>query len=107
MTTVYGSIPTEVSAYPMCIGDFWMFYTETIKSVGAHTPVSVGRCPTNNGNTAGQYYSENNLLSPPHVAWSWHPTPYQALPGNQWVEVIHRRDPWRDEHNCAWFFYAK
>jgi hypothetical protein len=106
MKAVYGSIPT--SGYPMCIGDFWMFYdTILTKSgvTGKKIPASVGTCPTNKGKTEGQHYGENNKLSPPSVSWSWHPIPYQALSGM--VEVIHRKDPWGDEHFGAWFFYAK
>lgn len=58
-------------------------------------PKSVGQCPTNGGKTEGQYYVQNNQLSPPSVMWSWHPLPYQGLSGK--VEVVHRKDPFGDE----------
>lgn len=108
MKTVYGSVPQAASAYPMCMGDFWMFYDDVLKSAGvANVPASVGTCPTNKGQTEGQHYAQNNNLSPPHVSWSWHPIPFKALASNTWVEVVHRKDPWGDEHYGAWFFYAK
>ena len=66
-------------------------------------PKSVGKCPK--ANPEGQFYQENNQLSPPNTMWSWHPLPYSGLSGM--VEVIHRKDPWGDEHSGAWFFYAK
>ena len=83
-----------------------MFYKSALESAKVtDIPQSVGRCPTNKGKTEGQFYEENNQLSPPNVAWSWHPLPYSALSGM--VEVIHQADPWGDEHYGAWFFYAK
>merc|ERR1719263_2288289 len=87
-----------------------MFYDDVLTSSGVtgnKVPTSVGACPTQNGAVEGQRYSSNNQLSPPHVSWSWHPIPYQAFASNTWCEVIHRKDPWGDEHVGAWFFYAK
>ena len=86
-----------------------MFYTSVLSSAGVKDiPKSVGKCPTNSGKTEGQYYAQNNKLSPANVAWSWHPLPYSGLSGM--VEVIHEADTstgWADENNGAWFFYAK
>ena len=86
-----------------------MFYTTVLQSRGVtDIPQSVGKCPTKEGKVDGQFYEENNKLSPAHVAWSWHPIPYSGLSGR--VEVIHEADTstgWQDDNNGAWFFYAK
>jgi hypothetical protein len=55
--------------------------------------------------TGGQRYEVNQYAQPPSVNWIWHPPPYQGLPSQGWVEVIHRESA--VETSCAWFFYAK
>jgi len=102
-TLIYGSIPNF--NYPLCIGDFWMFYVDKLTSAGVtKIPKSVGQCAKG---AVGTRYDENNKISPPSVTWSWHPIPYKAFGSQDWVEVIHRKDPWGDEKVGAWFFYAK
>lgn len=103
--TVYGETPGFT--YPLCLGDLWMFYTTVMTSAKVTgVPKTVGNCPTNGGQTAGQYYVGNNKFSPPGVAWSWHPLPLVAFKDNTWVEVIHMKFV-SDEHYGAWFFYAR
>lgn len=46
----------------------------------------------------GNYYTLNNIYSPPHTAWIWHKPPYRKVPSDDgWIEVIHRKDPFGDE----------
>jgi len=101
--SLYGSVPN--TGFPLCIGDFWMFYDNLVAQHGVKIPKSVGACP--NVNQAGSRYTNNNKISPPGVSWSWHPIPFQPFAANSWVEVIHRKDPWGDEHSGVWFFNAK
>jgi len=67
-------------------------------------PKSNGMCPTG---VEGEFYTTNNMFSPVHTTWIWHPYPYTAFPGKTWVEVIHEKDPFGDEHFGAWLMYAK
>lgn len=90
----------------MCIGDFWMFYDDVLQSTGvSKIPQTHGKCPDRK--KEGSRYTNNNKISPPKVSWSWHPIPFKPFASNSWQEVIHRADPWGDEHHGAWFFQAK
>lgn len=105
---LYGEIPGDSWLYPLCLGDFWMFHTNLMQSSGVTgVPQSVGDCPTNRGQTPGQYYWRMSGMQPPNVAWSWHPLPHIAFPDNQWVEVIHKKLYIGDEQSGSWFFYAR
>ena len=101
--TVYGGVPQD--GYPMCMGDFWMFYNSELRSAGvSDAPKSVGECP--DPKHEGERYDVNNNLSPAGVSWNWHPPPRKAFSDNTWVEVIHTQVT-SDEKNGAWFYYAK
>jgi len=104
---VYGKVPSDDKAYPLCIGDLWMFYGNVLDRVKPVVPKSVGQCPTDCGMVQMQRYDLNNMFSPPNVTWSWHPVPWKAIPNHTYVEVIHRKDPLGDEENGSWMFYAK
>jgi hypothetical protein len=104
---VYGQVPSDPSFYPLCLGDLWMFHTNTMQDSGVTgVPPLHGPCPGNNAKIPGRYYGHMSGLQPPNVAWSWHPLPHVAFPSNTWVEVIHRKFV-KDEHSGAWFFYAR
>ena len=102
---VYGSVPAEQGSYPMCMGDFWMFYDQELqKAKVSDAPKSVGECP--DPKKEAERYGVNNALSPAGVSWSWHPPPRKAFHDNTWVEVIHTKVT-SDEKTGAWFYYAK
>jgi hypothetical protein len=88
MKAVYGAIPPDGAAYPMCMGDFWMFHTAEPTFAKVKKPKSDGKCPAHK--VEGRLYDANNAISPPHVAWSFHPAPFHAFADNTWVEVIHK-----------------
>ena len=111
---VYGGAPTSPSAYPLCVGDAWMFYDDIIETQNiTDIPQSVVVCPTN-ASAEGQRYWANNNIPPQDVSWSWHgipnatrhPSPRPAFASNTWVEVIHERVT-SDEKTGAWFYYTK
>ena len=93
MKAVYGAVPSD--GYPMCMGDFWMFHTGHPTFAKVKKPASDGSCPSKDED--GRFYTKNNAISPPQVAWSWHRPPYKAFADNTWVEVIHRKVT-SDEH---------
>merc|ERR1712137_482814 len=75
-TAVYGSLPNASSAYPFCVGDFWMFYDKLLETYNVtDIPSVVGICPTEGGKVNGQRYSAKaNAYWPPTTSWSWHAT---------------------------------
>jgi len=63
-------------------------------------------------------YTQNNAYQPAGVSWSWHPphfmesdpqtpTGYPFFGDNEWIEVLHKKDPWHDEAQGMWLLYAK
>jgi len=107
VSSVYGAVPQNASAYPWCTGDAWMFYEVGLADAGVKdAPASVGACPTSGGTVAGERYELNNRFGPANVTWSWHPAPYAQFGQGQWVEVMHR-GAFKDEHVGAWFLYAR
>ena len=110
---VYGGVPKSSSAYPLCVGDSWMFYDDIINASNiTDIPKSVVVCPSIIS-AEGQRYWTNNNLSPPWVSWSWHGVPNatnlvprRPFANNTWIEVIHERFP-SDEKTGAWFYYTK
>lgn len=107
--SVYGHVPS--SAFPLCVGDLWMFYTDLLDVHGVDIPAAVGACPIGEDiSSEGQLYIENSRLSPANTSWSWHPARYdggrfEAKKENTWVEVLHQGGI-EDEHIGAWFLYA-
>jgi hypothetical protein len=102
--TVYGQYPTD--GYPLSPGSLWMFYSEAILDSGVTCfPNSVGKCPTD-GKIEGQVYNRNNAYAPRYSFWNWHPYPYSACGSHTWCEVTHKRDPFGDEQEGAWFMYS-
>jgi len=95
--------------FPLHVSSFWMLYTDQLHDVDV--PSNPPRCPgSSRGEMArdGGYYTENNMYSPPNTAWIWHKPPYHAVESDaSWIEVIHRKDPFGDEHFGAWFLSAK
>lgn len=107
ITKVYGSVPSDASAYPWCMGDMWMFDTGAVLAAGiSDFPQSIGMCPTSVGATEGQQYKQNSRIQPLNVTWSWHPSPYSAFAPESWIEVLHQGG-FEDEDVGAWFLYAK
>lgn len=98
--SVYGEIPA--SGYPIDISQLWMLWNSKLPG-GA--PASVGTCPLKNA-PSGQHYDRNNVYSPPGTSWIWQSYPYTARPANSFAEVVHKRDPFGDEHYGAWLLYA-
>lgn len=100
---VYGSLPSK-DAYPLHVVDNWMLYDKYSSKV-TQIPSSDGSCPKRA--VLGERYNTNNKYAPPTgLSWIWHAYPYGALPANAWAEVIHKADPFGDEHWGAWFQYA-
>merc|ERR1719440_2273035 len=67
-------------------------------------------------------YTQNNAYQPAGVSWSWHPphfmeqtapwggptpTGYPFFGDNEWIEVLHKKDPGHDEAKGMWLLYAK
>ena len=106
VAAVYGGAIPAAMTFPWCVGGLWMLYADVIAAHKVTTPASVGPCPTNKGQTAGQLYSSNNLFQPSNAVWIWHPGPFKAFADSTWIEVIHMGGL-GDEHIGAWFFHAK
>lgn len=92
-------------AFPLCIGEFWMFYKNELAT--HDLPLQLRGCPAASGEE-GQYYQVNSRLQPANVSWSWHA---QASYGKGFangsvVEVLHQGGL-SDEHVGAWFLYAR
>jgi len=82
-----------------------MLYSEAMQSAKVDClPNSNGLCPTG---VEGEFYTTNNMFSPVHTTWIWHQYPYTAFQAKTWLEVIHEKDPFGDEHFGAWMMYAK
>jgi len=100
---VYGGLPTS---FPVSTLDLWMLYDiELVHAKVTDAPASVGTCPTASP-PLGQRYNVNNMYTPPDISWIWHPYPFQAIPTNDWAEILHEADPFGDEHYGAWLMYA-
>jgi len=130
LTMVYGELPSE-DAFPLCMGDFWMFYEELLSKAGVvDIPEIKSDCPQNVYKWDGQRYWRNNDYDPTisrgkpgSVSWVWHPWSIDGvnnwpwygakkpsdggMPDDLWVEVTHKRDPWADESYGMWFLYAR
>ena len=88
ITRVYGSIPTDATAYPWCMGDLWLFYSDELAMHGAGSvPELVGDCPTEGGKVAAQHYRKNSKLQ------------LQAAPGNTTIQSALLDQPLRAPHN--------
>jgi len=113
--SVYGELP---STFPLDVKDFWMLYdnalttalTAAAVTMGNVTsnaiPPVVGKCPGRNP-PHGLHYQLNNAYSPANTSWIWQPYPWFPFEKNTWVEVMHEKDPFGDEHFGAWFVQAK
>jgi hypothetical protein len=93
----------------MNMQSYWMLWDTLLSKAKVAVPgyegPGFGKCPL--ASKPGSRYLENNMYSPPSTSWLWHPPPYKAFPGNTWVEVMHHKDPFGDEHHGLWFLYAK
>ena len=78
-----------------------MLYTDLLHESDVDVPSHPPQCPGQSGGAMarnGNYYTKNNMYSPPNTAWIWHPPPYHNVPSDDgWIEVIHRKDPFGDE----------
>jgi len=112
ITRVYGAVPEDSSAYPYCMGDHWLFYSDVLSNarLTARIPESVGDCPSSvHASAEGELYSENSVLAPMGTVWSWHPAvdeAYAPFAPDTWVEVLHQGGI-DDEHVGAWFLHAR
>lgn len=134
LVMVYGELPWD-EVFPLCMGDFWMFYDQLLKNAGVtDIPDFAGGCPPQGTiyDVDGQRIWRNNAYDPKNkggdpgsVSWVWHPwgignptvnnwpwyganTPAEGgMSDNLWVEVTHKRDPWADESYGMWFLYAR
>lgn len=82
-----------------------VYSVELLSAKVTDAPASVGTCPKANP-PLGQRYDVNNMYAPPFLSWIWHPYPYQQMAANEFVEVMHRADPFGDEHYGSWLMYA-
>jgi hypothetical protein len=109
---LYGQVPAN--QFPLKTADFWMLYDGLLKKHAVPLPPSAGNCAP--ADCSLNLFVENNAYSPPSQ-WIWHPPPpnaahngylpYADFAANTWVEVMHEADPFGDEHNGAWYVYAK
>ena len=51
---VYGEIPQ--GGYPMCLGDFWIFYSEELAAAGITLPQDKSGCPPSEGSRNWQWW---------------------------------------------------
>ena len=102
-TDVYGALP-KPAVFPLDTSAWWMLYDSLLTKHAVPLPHSAGKCAPPNCQL--NLFDTNNAYSPASQ-WIWHPPPYAAFADSQWVEVMHERDPFGDEHNGAWFLYAK
>ena len=112
---VYGAIPAQASAYPMCIGDLWLLYTAAVEDtlLDADLPDQpISSCPPSQGSIEGTRYIKHSLLTNAgganHSSWIWHPRSdgFAALDAGEWVEIAHKGGI-PDEHVGAWFLAAR
>ena len=110
---LYGSLP-PADHFPLNVGSWWVLWDDLLSKHKVPLPHAAGKCAPPNCQLS--LFTENNAYSPPKTQWIWHPPPYQpsdyAPPGGGdpwtgWVEVMHKKDPFGDEHHGAWFLYAK
>ena len=70
-------------AYPLCIGDSWMFYDRVVRWANiTDIPSLTKGCPTHNGTQVGQRYISNNPVQFTNTSWSWHP-PNASRPNSE------------------------
>ena len=110
---LYGSSP-PAHYFPLDVGSWWILWDDLLTKHKVPLPKSAGTCAP--ANCQLSLFRENNAYSPPKTQWIWHPPPYHptdyAPPGGGnpwtgWIEVMHKKDPFGDEHYGAWFLYAK
>lgn len=110
---LYGSMP-PANQFPLDVGSWWILWDDLLTAHGVPLPKSSGKCAP--ANCQLSLYRENNAYSPAKTQWIWHPPPYHpsdyAPPGHAdpwtgWVEIMHKRDPFGDEHYGEWFTFAK
>lgn len=96
---VYGGIPQ--SGYPICISSFHFLVDYAVANAGLGLSPS-SACPAN----AGDYFKTMapDGIQSPGASWIWDPNGFSELPGNKWVEVIHKAF-WADI-GSAWMYYA-
>ena len=112
LTEVYGSSPPN-DFFPLDIGEWWMLWDDLLAKHHVSLPKSSGTCAPSNCQL--NYFAENNAYAPVHTSWIWHPPPYAAngpwvgpfAGRNGWVEVMHQKDPFGDEHHGCWFLFAR
>ena len=105
---VYGSSPPN-DFFPLDIGEWWLLWENLLAKHHVSLPKSSGNCAPPNCQLS--YFRDNNAYSPAHTSWIWHPPPYGPfgpwVGRNGWVEVMHEKDPFGDEHHGCWFLFAK
>lgn len=92
---VYGSLPRHAGAYPLCVGELWLLYSQGLAAAGVTVDLDLptsDMCPRDEGGVAGQRYEAHSTLAPPNTTWSWHPAPdgFAPLEAGAWVEVLHK-----------------
>lgn len=97
---VYGEIPQD--GYPICIGEFWVFYQDELEKAGVELPDSKQGCPSS-VNDRGHY--ETQLMQPPWQGIMMYQFMSEPHPDNTWVEVCHRARSFHSkfERHGAWF----
>ena len=100
---VYGELPK--SGYPICIGNFLVFYPAVVQALGIKFPGSLQGCPAS---TNAPTHFESVLRFGDGTVCPWlgslyHFSPWAPLEAHQWYEIIHRRMP---NLSGAWFFYT-
>ena len=100
--SVYGTIPSSASDFPLAVGSNWLLYDSVL--ISAHVPSvpAAQTCPTR----PGDRYNVNDAYQPSSVSWIWHSYPYAARPASSWVEIIHEADPFGDETHGMWTLYT-
>ena len=100
---VYGELPPDGDAYPLNVGDNWVFYQTALTSAKVkNLPSSNGNCPSS-GSAEYERYDVNNYYQADDLTFSWHAYPYKPSRPNTWVEVMRQEDPFGDEKVGAWF----
>jgi len=110
---IYGKIPD--TGYPIDLNTFWILYTNILKKYDIKLTDQCIEdsncftiCPNNNG---GLFSNMSYIDDMDNTMWIYHKPPYNALPNNSVVEVIHTSGGYPMQRSIesvgSWMYYAK
>ena len=83
--SVYHGDP-DPDDFPLNITDFDILYTNKLKAAGITDYTATSGCPTKKN----ELYKDMSISwDPPNTIRLWKPPPYNSIPSNTWIEIVH------------------